>query len=168
MVDPLVCRSFVRTKDAWYAQLPGTLDLYTHEEVTVHVEAADISGEFAVRWQPVGNTSAPRLEAFDDAWGVLHHVADLLEAMAARHGKNISPPGFLQPADPTWVRRHHEANGARPPEREREREQARNQKSAAARPAGPVKPNGYLPTIGRSVLGAGLFHKSRHNFYINF
>lgn len=85
-------RSFIRTKEAWYAdpQLVGD-KLYAQEEVTFQLETPTLNGEFFIRWHELNGKQVPRLEAYDDSWRVLPYFADLFKVMESWHDQNVPP-----------------------------------------------------------------------------
>lgn len=91
-------RGFYHLNEAWYSN--ACKDVGTSDEVMIGFYGengdAGTSGEFAVRWSPLGKEIVPRLEVFDDAWGVLAQWKDLLDAMGEEDSKNIPPAAFCQ------------------------------------------------------------------------
>lgn len=44
-------------------------------------------GELSIKWIDLGRQIAPRLDAFDDAWGLLFSQPELLEALSSLNDK---------------------------------------------------------------------------------
>ena len=44
-------------------------------------------GELSIKWIDLGRQIAPRLDAFDDAWGLLFSQPELLEALSSLNNK---------------------------------------------------------------------------------
>lgn len=88
-------RSFIITKEAWYAdvKLVGS-ELYKEDEIMIYIEAPNVNGEFGIRWHTAVN--APRLEVFDDAWPLLPLCSDLIKEMADIGDSNIRPLAFAE------------------------------------------------------------------------
>lgn len=83
-------RGFVQTMGAWYWQQPVT----PNEEflIALYDEEMNTTGEFAIRWVDLGKWgSAPRIEAFNDAWHVLPHFKDVLDKLAEPVHEGITP-----------------------------------------------------------------------------
>lgn len=92
-------KGFHQLSRAWYGKLsgafqgerPGTVDVIM---VGFYHPQGGTTGEFAVRWFPVGSSLTPHLEVFDDAWHALANMPELISAMAEIDGQNIAPDKF--------------------------------------------------------------------------
>lgn len=86
-------RSYIVLSQAWYAAAnpmePGVV-----EEITfgLNFEGGGTAGEMQMRWIDLGNSIAPRLECFSDAFAALASFKDLIDALADKAG--ITPQGF--------------------------------------------------------------------------
>ncbi len=93
-------RRFTHLSRAWYSQ-SALRDREFRDEVMFGLYHSDGSceGELAVRWYPLGNQNAARLEAFDDSWSTLAQLQDVVAAMAAlphQSRSRITPERFCQ------------------------------------------------------------------------
>lgn len=51
-------------------------------------------GEFKIVWEELGKDIVPRLKAYDDSWGILASMKDLLKGMTEADDKNITEVNF--------------------------------------------------------------------------
>ncbi len=84
-------RQFVQLSRAWYSKACLVGD--TLDEVTMGFYHPDggTTGEFQIRWIPLGGRDTPLLLAYDDAWSALYRFADVLKQLAWLDGANPSP-----------------------------------------------------------------------------
>jgi len=85
-------RGFFQYSRAWYATSPSSYN----DEVTIGIyfDEGGTAGEFAVRWEQLGNVSTPRLMVCDGAWDVLSLFQDMLQEMKQLDSKNVPPNEF--------------------------------------------------------------------------
>lgn len=86
-------RAFYILSQSWYANvcLPST-DGYVDEVMFGLYDGTCTKGEMAMRWYRLGGTLTPRLEIFDDAWGVI--PMDVITALAEYDNRAITPEEF--------------------------------------------------------------------------
>lgn len=88
MIADDVIRNFTRVRQAWYAQPPLDNGLYNVDEVTIRLDSDEVSGEFPVRWLPVGDALVAQLQVDEDTWEILPYFTDLMSQMG-----HLSPEG---------------------------------------------------------------------------
>lgn len=90
-------RQFYHLSSAWYANAV-LRDSKIVDEVMIGFYFSDGggSGEFAVRWEMLGDKITPRLEVFDDAWSALWEFRDLLERLSEVDDEKITPSDLVK------------------------------------------------------------------------
>ena len=90
-------RKYVHLSHAWYAPscLPGR-EFADEVLLGLYDEEGGTAGELAVRWYALGNRMATRLEIFDDAWGLMPQLQDLVDQLAKVGGSTLSPKEFCR------------------------------------------------------------------------
>jgi hypothetical protein len=85
-------RGFVWSNKAWYSHI---VEL---DEVMfgMYSNGGGTTGEMAMRWYELNNKFVPKLEAFDDAWDALCQFNDVLQVLAIKNNKNITPKQFVE------------------------------------------------------------------------
>lgn len=53
-------------------------------------------GELSIKWIDLGRQIAPRLDAFDDAWGLLFSQPELLEALSSLNNSSPSTDRVIE------------------------------------------------------------------------
>jgi hypothetical protein len=76
--ETLAQRSFVRTRQAWYAQPVLTGTTLNEEEILCRIEAEADTGEIAIRW---GVDQKPSLVVNDTAWRWLSAFQDVVKVL---------------------------------------------------------------------------------------
>ena len=59
-------------------------------------EEGGTKGEFGVRWTELGGSLVPQLEVYDDAWGVLNKMPELISFLAEHDNECISIDEFVE------------------------------------------------------------------------
>jgi len=92
----MAIRGFYNTSEAWYSKIPG----FPFNDIEVmfgmYIPNDGTEGEMAMHWHELGGKSVPRLECFDDAWGVLGEFGDVIAALVKIDGENITPRQFCE------------------------------------------------------------------------
>lgn len=87
-------RAFIILSQAWYGDtaLPAQDRAKGVDEIMMGFYCPDggTSGEFSIKWAPLGDRLVPRLKAFDDSWSALANFSDVIEKLAAIDGSNPS------------------------------------------------------------------------------
>lgn len=86
-------RQFVQLSRAWYGET-CLRDSDVADKITTGLYAPDggTVGEFDIRWIDLGLDSlSPKIEAFDDSWGVLWDFRDILEKLAELDDTDPTP-----------------------------------------------------------------------------
>lgn len=90
-------KGFHQISKAWYGgAILGTSPGKDIDQIYIGFfsESGLTAGELVIRWASVGGRHVPLLGAFDDAWGVLAQMPELIQMMAEIDGKNVSPDEF--------------------------------------------------------------------------
>jgi len=70
--------TFTHFSKAWYAQ-----SVVLEKNVVDVINISDgKGGDISIKWVDLGRKIAPRLDVFDDAWGILFSQPELLEALS--------------------------------------------------------------------------------------
>ena len=64
--------------------------------VGIYSDGGGTEGEFAIKWHNLGNKLIPCLEVFEDAWGVLAGMPDLVESLGKLDGECPSADNVIQ------------------------------------------------------------------------
>ena len=90
-------RGFYVTSRTWYAEsLRKILEPYTFEVMFgIYDDDGATDGEMAMRWRKMVDVAVPQLQVFDDAFIALVSFGDLLEELAKRNDKNMTPDEFI-------------------------------------------------------------------------
>lgn len=84
-------RCYTRHSKTWYAKEGEIIDvsfgLYSKDYGTI--------GQMGVKWVNLNGKSCPRLECFNDAWGVLSSFSDLIEKLGQVNDMYIQEPEFI-------------------------------------------------------------------------
>jgi hypothetical protein len=82
-------RHFVWHSQAWYHNA-APLAFGDTDEVSFGQDGS----EMIVGWVELGGRAVPCLRVFDDSWGALSDMPDVLAAMALQDNNNIGPTAF--------------------------------------------------------------------------
>lgn len=85
-------RTYIQLSRAWYAKT--ILAGYAKKVIPITERISIMAGgwKFSISWHTLIEESVPRLEAFDDAWGILvNDCADLLKELALLADATPSP-----------------------------------------------------------------------------
>lgn len=85
-------RGFIWSSKAWYAE---AADCKHQISFGMFYKEGGTTGEMVVTWHTLNNRRIPRLECFDDAWGVLGTFTDLLQELAVFNNANVTEQGFV-------------------------------------------------------------------------
>lgn len=85
-------RRFTILSESWYGASCLQRAEYTEQIMFgMYDPGGGTSGEFAIRWIPLGGESSPVLMVFSDAWSALSQFPELLKQMAVWDSKRVSP-----------------------------------------------------------------------------
>lgn len=77
--------AYIHTTKAWYADHISVLDANVVDEVMIglYERGGGTEGEFAVKFHMLGhNDVVPRIEIFQDAWGLFTEFSELFQILA--------------------------------------------------------------------------------------
>lgn len=88
---------FYLLSQSWFAESRVGRDEITDEiMIGEYCEEGGTFGEFAIRWALVGGEDTPRLEAFEDSWGVLAKCRDLVVKLGELANTNPTPKQVVE------------------------------------------------------------------------
>ena len=90
-------RTYIQLSRAWYAKT--ILVEYAKKVIPITERISIMTGgwEFSISWRTLSEESVPRLEVFDDAWGILvNDCADLLKELALLTDATPSPDRIVK------------------------------------------------------------------------
>ena len=85
-------RQYRILSESWYADANMRNAEYTEEILFgMYCPEGGTSGEFSIRWIPLGGESSPVLTAFGDAWSAMAQFPELLQQMVEWDSRKVSP-----------------------------------------------------------------------------
>lgn len=81
---------FHRSSKAYYYKEGNKVSI----SIGVYHPDGGTTGEFQIVWSMLDGEAVPRLQAYDDSWGVLFLAQELLKSMASLDDLNVSESDF--------------------------------------------------------------------------
>jgi hypothetical protein len=82
--------------DSWYGKdddlIEGSTD---HLNIGFYVSDGTTDGEFSIHWEKLDGDIVPRLKAYDDGWGSLVNMPELLKYMESVNDQNTQISEFV-------------------------------------------------------------------------
>jgi hypothetical protein len=72
------------------------MNSYSQIDFGMYIPNDGTIGEMVMKWHDLAGKNVPRLEVYNDGWGVLFSFADLLERLAELDDYNISEEEFVE------------------------------------------------------------------------